>query len=162
MTAPGKPAAFLAEALAYQGEDCVCSPYAQNGVGYGKIVVKKKAIQVHRIVCEAFNGPPPFLGAEASHQCGNGHLGCINGRHLKWKTRKGNAQDMVEHGRSQQGTKHHASRLTEADVRFVWDNPGMSQSELGRLLKVCGGTIGAVRRGSTWRWLTSVLDRRAA
>lgn len=153
----GQTAAFLERAKTYMGDECLIWPFARNSAGYGHIGSGGRYLLAHRIVCEAFHGAPPFPKAEASHQCGNGHGGCVNGRHLLWKSRKGNSEDMVAHGNSCRGEKQHASRLTREDVWFIWSRRDLSSAEIARRLNVCAGTVVAVRARKTWRWLTDTF-----
>jgi len=96
----GEPRKFLAAAKAYDGNDCLLWPYATDGHGYGHVKRWGESPQkVHRLVCEAVKGPPPFPKAEALHSCGNGHLGCCAPKHLRWGTHADNGRDMVAHGR---------------------------------------------------------------
>lgn len=43
------------------------------------------------------HGAPAFDGAEVAHKCGNGHLSCVNPKHLYWATKEENARDRVLH-----------------------------------------------------------------
>jgi hypothetical protein len=118
-TSPGVIPIFLARAVAYDGDECLLWPFARDRGGYGhywEAGVYKKA---HRTVCEAQHGPPPPGKPEAAHTCGNGHLGCVTGRHLAWENRIQNAQDTVAQGRSTRGERHPMVKLTEADVLAI-------------------------------------------
>ena len=42
-------------------------------------------------------GLPPDEKLFAVHTCGNGHLSCVNPKHIKWGTAKDNAKDAVLH-----------------------------------------------------------------
>lgn len=42
-------------------------------------------------------GLPPEGKSVAAHKCGNGHLSCVNPKHLYWADSKENAQDRVIH-----------------------------------------------------------------
>jgi hypothetical protein len=87
---------------------------------------------VHRLVCEAFHGRPPFPKAEVAHGDGdpsNNHAG-----NLRWATRKENMADCLLHGTRAMGSRHgrttkphltprgqhhgHA-KLTESQVRAI-------------------------------------------
>lgn len=85
------------EARNYEGDECLQWPFATAGHGYGQVKIGKTHYGAHRIVCEWENGPPPTPEHEAAHSCGNGHKGCVNRRHLSWKTRKENAEDRTLH-----------------------------------------------------------------
>lgn len=42
-------------------------------------------------------GSPPSADHVAAHKCGNGHLSCVNPKHLYWATTTENARDRVLH-----------------------------------------------------------------
>lgn len=85
---------FLREdVLRYSGDDCLPWPYARDTGGYGILRIGGQRHVVSRWVCEATNGAPPEPTYEATHSCGNGHLGCVTKRHLRWGT---HAQNMAE------------------------------------------------------------------
>jgi hypothetical protein len=101
--------------LHHQGDDCLIWPYGRSKSGYGIMTLNGKQGSVHRFVCTAINGPPPFEKAEAAHSCGKGHLGCVSPHHLRWATRVENQADMIIHGTVCRGEKHwsaKASRMT--------------------------------------------------
>jgi hypothetical protein len=89
--------------VGYQSADCLIWPYSRNNHGYGQISWvtngKKRPRAASNLICELAHGPAPFAKAEAAHECGNGHLGCVNPQHLSWKTHYENVQDAVRHGR---------------------------------------------------------------
>lgn len=64
---------------------------ATNDKGYGQICVPNRRIYVHRVVCAAFHGDPPFPKAEAMHACDNPP--CVRPDHLQWATHQENIQD---------------------------------------------------------------------
>lgn len=70
-------------------------------VGLGR----NNSTRVHRIVAEAFLGPPPFPAAEVCHGDGNRHNNCAS--NLRWDTRSNNHRDKVKHG-----THNWGNRLT--------------------------------------------------
>lgn len=73
---------------------------------------------LHRLVCTAFHGPPPFPGAQVAH--GDGSRTHNAADNLSWKTALGNAEDRERHGRTRRGHAHYLSALSPealADVR---------------------------------------------
>ena len=101
-TGYGVPAAFIERAVHYDGDECLIWPFSKTK-GYAAIRKDGRLQYVSRIICERVNGPEPFEGSETLHGCGNGHLGCITGSHLRWGTHAENMSDMVLHGRSNKG-----------------------------------------------------------
>jgi len=43
-------------------------------------------------MCRLANGDPALPWLEASHTCEQGHLGCVNPKHLEWETHYENHQ----------------------------------------------------------------------
>ncbi len=146
--------AFIGYASQFKSDVCLFWPFGKNSAGYGHFVHNGKHTLAHRIVCEAANGVAPHPKAEAAHLCGNGHLGCVNPKHLAWKDRKGNAEDMTAHGRSQRGERHYQAVLTEENVHFIRRNyPAMTIAKIAKSLGVSRGVVTAVLRGASWSWL---------
>lgn len=102
----GAPEAFLRETvLPYDGDDCLIWPFTRSGRkslhgspghGYAQIRRGGRMVSVQRIVCEHIHGDG--TGMDSAHSCGNGHLGCVSPRHLRWATRAENMADAIAHG----------------------------------------------------------------
>ena len=154
MTKPGLPMDFIREALEYQGDHCKLWPYALTSAGYGHLVVDGEDVLAHRLICKMAYVPPPTDKPESAHLCGNGHKGCINKKHLEWKSRKGNAEDMIEHGRSQRGERHYRARLTEENVRFIRANAdSLGAVALAEKFGVSRGVIHHALKKNSWAWV---------
>lgn len=86
--------------------------------GYRRITMchnrKRKHYFVHRLVLNAFKGPPPFLKAECRHLDGNRSNNYW--QNLEWGTRKENCRDTILHGNSLCGEKNSKSCLTNQQV----------------------------------------------
>lgn len=116
---------WLKERVGYQGDDCLIWPFARDtlrGHGHlgftdeaGKHVTKK----AHRLMCEMAHGAPPASFYEAAHECGNGHLGCVNPRHLSWKTRSQNQLDRRKHGTANKSPNGGRTRLTPEQIAEI-------------------------------------------
>jgi hypothetical protein len=78
--------------------------------------VKRVAI-AHRLVAEAFIGPPPSPSHEAAHN--NGSRISNHYSNLRWATRKENDADTVVHGTARVGAANGNAKLTEDDVRSI-------------------------------------------
>lgn len=152
-TSPGAPMHFIETvALPYDGQDCLIWPFSRGTAGYGQIGVKRKPIGAHRIVCELFHGQPQSEELFAIHSCGNGHLGCVNPRHLRWGTSSDNALDAVAHGVLPIGARHHNARLTQDMVDEIRRLAGTApQSALARKYGVAQTTISKIMRGVRWK-----------
>lgn len=73
--------------------------------------------RVARLVCEAFNGAPPFERAQAAHLDGNRSNDIAD--NLQWKTSKQNNNDKWTHGTMQYGEAIANAKLTEHKVREI-------------------------------------------
>ncbi len=156
LTPNGAPQAFVKQATSWRGDDCLFWPFARDSAGYGRISIRGRSIVASTYVCQVVHGPKPFHKAEAAHECGNGHEGCVNPRHLAWKTRDQNMLDMVGHGTSLRGTRSPHAKLTDSDVRRIRMLKGsLLQREIADLFDVCADTIGAIHRLERWAWLDS-------
>lgn len=150
----GEIDAFLAQAVAFHGAACFPWPFARNSAGYGHFRRGGKGMLAHRAVCEAVHGPAPEGKNEAAHLCGNGHQACVNPMHLAWKSRQGNAKDMIDHGRAQTGDKHWAAKLNADAVKYIRANVGkMRVCEMAKELNVSHALVCNVIGGKSWRWV---------
>lgn len=140
----------IANVLAAETDECVIWPYGRDGNGYGRLTLRDGLSQfVHRRICELKYGPPPTAQHQAAHNCGKGHEGCVNWRHLRWATRKENEADKELHGTRRYGELHQAAKLTSADVAFIRMS-SESQAALSRKLGVSHSTISLIKSGKRW------------
>lgn len=145
----GKAIAFLREHVAYRGEDCVIFPMTRDSDGYGVFGVDGKVLKAHRWMCIEANGPAPSTVHEAAHSCGNGHMGCVNPRHLAWKTPAENGADKIKHGVAKGGV---GRKLTVEQVRHILaTRETKTAGELSAEYGVHRTLIHQVRRGQIWR-----------
>jgi hypothetical protein len=153
----GAPLRHLNEVvLTYSGDDCLKWPFAtsRSGGGYGKLYFGGRLQTVSRIVCEKVNGPPPTPWHQAAHNCGRGHEGCVNPRHMRWATRTENMADKVAHGTGVRGEAHKLAKLSEADVRQILALKGkMLQREIGQMFGVRANTVSVIQSGRKWAHL---------
>ena len=148
----GEPQAFMEMASTYQGDECLIWPYSRLSTGHPHFNSKSGTTVASRIVCEMAHGKPENGHQEAAHLCGNGHLGCINRRHLQWKDHLGNMADMVLHGRSTRGEKSASAKLTPSQVSEIRALAGKSSiRKLAPLFGVSYATISRVIRREGWR-----------
>jgi hypothetical protein len=72
---------------------------------------------VARLVCRAFNGPPPSDRYEIRHLDGVKTNNVPS--NLRWGTRSENAEDRRQHGTMPMGERHKNSKMTDAEVATV-------------------------------------------
>lgn len=149
----GQALQWLQDHVEHDGDDCLTWPFSTNELGYAQLNNGGKIERGHRRMCILAHGAPPFPKAQACHSCGNGHLACVNPRHLYWGSRKQNSQDMVEHGRSNRGK---LSPLKNADVLALCAaaDAGESQSSIAARYGIKQSTVSAIVLGKNWGWLT--------
>ena len=143
----GEAKAFAEAAWNMETEECIDWPFSMSATGTaasgfldGKIVLVGKAF------CERMYGPAPE-GYETAHSCGRGHFGCINKRHLSWKTRSENMQDKWIHGTS--GTKLNKDQVSE--IRKL---QGVETAfDISVKYGVSPGMIGIIWRREQWAWV---------
>lgn len=142
-------------AIPYCEDDCLIWPFASKTVrGYATVSWNGKAKEVHRLVCEIVRGPSPGKIFQASHECGKGHLGCVNPRHLFWKTRKENDRDKVRHGTRLRGEAITSSKLNERQVREIRSlRDKLKGCEIARIYGVDRATVCDIQVRRTWKWL---------
>jgi len=151
-TRTGAPQAFIALAVAHVGDECLPWPFATNNMGYAQINDRLRGRKrlVSRVVCETVNGPPPSTRHHAAHSCGNGHLGCVSGAHLSWKTAKENAADSLVHGTRSLGDGH-ASVLTSVDIPEIRSLSGkMSQARIAERFGVSQTMVSKIILRKCW------------
>lgn len=105
----------------------------------------------HREVCRAAFGPPPTQSHVAAHSCGNGHLGCVNPKHVRWATDEENKHDMLAHGTRLFGEANGAARLTAQQVRAIRDLcASLSQRKIASMFGVSKSTVSSICHDETW------------
>jgi hypothetical protein len=90
---PGESKLLFAQAMWTDSSECILWPFGKDAAGYARLHVGGKMVSATREMCRAVYGPPASENLFALHSCGNGHLGCINPRHLHWGTHSENELD---------------------------------------------------------------------
>lgn len=148
----GKCIAWLREHVGYTGDSCLRWPYSRDRDGYGQFGLNGKMRKPHRWMCEATHGPAPSPDHHAAHECGNGHGGCVNPRHIVWKTPTDNARDRLKHGTVRDDKGRPLRKLTHEQVTEILRLKGQkSHVELGRMFGVSDSQIRKIHRGVSWR-----------
>lgn len=142
---------YLLGLIAAPTDACVTWPFYRTKDGYGKTT---RWIGAHRLACYLAHGEPPAEKLVAAHNCGKGHLGCVNPNHLRWATQTENMADKWLHG-----TQH--SNLTEAQASALKTefiaNPLTTNSALAARYGVDVQTVRNLLRGKTYRHVGPVV-----
>ena len=112
---------------------------------------KKFTVPIHRLVAEAFLGPPPTPAHEVCHRNGINDDSRVD--NLYWGTRKENVADTVRHGRHREGVLK-AAKLKPEDIvgiRRLWNGTSMTAHAIAKQFGVSTGTISMAARGVTWK-----------
>src|SRR5580693_7299182 len=98
-------------ALAWDSDECLPFPFPRNPTGYARMWHDGANIYAHQFVCTLTHGPRPSPRHDAAHSCGNGHEGCVNRRHLSWKTKSENQKEGWQQGRRGKLTAEQAAAI---------------------------------------------------
>ena len=138
----------------YSGDDCLKWPFSVSHHGRGKVTIDGKSVPAPRYMCILAHGEPPTPKHHAAHTCGKGHEGCVNPRHLVWKTPKANEADKVEHGTLRRGTEINTNKLTEDDVRAIRRMIGKASGvEIAKAWGITPAMVSRIKKRQAWAWL---------
>lgn len=145
----GEAIAWVMAHIDHDGEECLIWPFTRNNgeTGYGQVKYDGKIRRVHRVMCQIRHGEPPTPDHEAAHECGNGMQGCVNPKHLVWKTRSENQLDRKRHGTaatSLHGSRGKISRQQRQEIREM--KGSMTQREIAKRYGVHFETISRILR----------------
>ncbi len=145
----GDPQKFIdTVAVTCTDDECLIWPFGTNAYGYAM----KGGVYVARFVCEKVHGSPPSRNYDCAHSCGKGHLGCVNPKHLSWKTRAENHADKVVHGTHRRGERSNLAKLSQEEVLEIKYSK-TNQRITAELYGIDQSTVSDIRRGKSWAWL---------
>lgn len=160
---PGEPMRWIQENSGYRGDDCLRWPFEVSRYGYGCVKFRGKRTTASRVMCEVAHGPPPEIGYDAAHSCGNGHKACMNPRHLRWASRLSNVSDAIDHGTYWRGRVKTSETLakangmtpvTEGMVRGIRALQGhMIYKDIAAKFGVSTAVVGKIIRRERWAWV---------
>jgi hypothetical protein len=146
----GEPAKFLDIAQHHPEGGCLIWPFARDSHGYARY---GKHLAT-RIICARVHGAPPSDRHEAAHSCSKGHLGCVSGAHLSWKTSIENHADKLLTGISNRGENHGAAKLkTEEVLQILAEYRRGNGPALAKKFGVHVSTIYQIVKRKAWAWL---------
>ena len=117
--------------------------------GYGQRRIKQKTLYVHRLEWEKHHGPIP-PGVDICHSCDNPP--CYEIEHLFTGDAKINGQDASTKGRMVNGVRHHAHKLTEAQVLAIRADPRPGRT-IALDYPVCRSMISFIKARKNWKHL---------
>lgn len=152
----GEPLAWLREFV--RGplpETCVKWPFSTITSGYGCVWVGNVHYRAHRYIYEVYYGESIGDKLVVRHTCGNGHLGCVNPKHLALGTQKDNAADAMAHGTIPLGENRHNAKLTRDSVLEIRGRAGNGETDvtLAAEFGVRRESIRDIRLRKRWKWL---------
>lgn len=133
----------------------IIKPWKSGQVGYLAVALShennQQKVTIHRLVCEAFNGPAPSPNHVVAHGDGN-HL---NNRadNLRWATQTDNNRDKISHGTSLKGAENHRAKLNESSVaaiRKMYANGLISGVKIAKLFNISPATVSLITRRKLW------------
>jgi hypothetical protein len=139
---------FLLDHVSYQGDDCVIWPFTRTR-GYAYVGVNGKIRIAHRFMCELAHGAPPTPKHHAAHSCGRGDEGCVNPRHLSWKTVSENMLDRRKHGTHGRGPRQKLNYDRVLEIRAF--GPEWTDQAIADQYGVTRGLINQIRIGRIWK-----------
>lgn len=140
-------------AIPYDGDECLLFPFTRKGDGYGLVKINGKNIGPHVFVLTARGPSKPSPTHECCHSCGNGHLGCVSPRHLRWATHSENMAEAVAHGTTRNKPRfredHHDFRATDDVVAAIKADlaSGLSQKAIARKYGFAQSHISRINTG---------------
>jgi hypothetical protein len=128
----------------------------QDHQKYLAVMIHRKSISLHRIICELFHGPAPSLKHVTAHT--NGIKSDNRAENLRWATYKENTEDARGHGTLLFGTKAPANKLKEQEVLEIKaalkHKYRGQQRELAIKYGVTSTAILKIEKGVNWSWLS--------
>lgn len=142
---------WLKERVGYQGDDCLLWPFGKNWNGYGTLKYLDKITYAHRVMCILAHGEPPAPKSVAAHSCLNGGgKGCVNPRHLSWKSNSANQIDRHQQGTFRANQHGRKGRLTPQQVAQIRALKGrLNQREIAKQFGCSFQNVSMIQQGKT-------------
>ncbi|WP_271169429.1 hypothetical protein [Hansschlegelia plantiphila] len=148
--------AWLTDKLRVETDDCIIWPFANDRSGRGVVLYRGNYMAPYRAACFEVFGDPPTPEHQTAHSCGNGHLACVNKRHLRWATSKENSEDTVAHGRQVRGERISRALLNREqviEIRGLLEARQCRQQDLAERYGVSKQLISAIHNRACWAWV---------
>lgn len=139
----GKAFLWLQAHVGYQADTCLPWPFSKDRrVGRGMLGYLGGNYWAHRLMCEMAHGAPPTPKHQAAHNCGKGHYGCVNPRHLEWKTNSENQLDRAKNGNALRNPYGQHGAITNEQKAEIASLAGkMAQTKIAAKLGVSLGCV---------------------
>lgn len=151
---PNRNLTFCEQAAKHVSQECLLWPYAKDKDGYGKLMIDRKDLRAHQVVCEMVHGPAVQAYTFVLHLCDT--PSCVNPTHLKWGTAGDNAQDRDQKGRANtaKGLELGQTKLTPSQIFEIRQiaKPGNFR-QLACEYGVSRQCIAHVYHRRSWAWL---------
>ena len=144
---------FLKSLLVNEQDGCVRWPFSRTKFGYAATKFHGKSINASRLMCIIAHGDPPTESHQAAHSCGNGHMGCVNPRHLRWATPSENALEKYSHGTMRVGERNGFAKLNSSQVKEIRRRLSLGEKgkDLASLFGVTPSTISVIKKRKAWK-----------
>lgn len=148
----GKAYRWLAAHVGYESDDCLVWPFHTRWNGYGGVKYAGKIGYPHRLMCIWTHGEPPSPEFQAAHSCGNGSKGCVNPRHLSWKSPQANMLERRQHGtayRKQHWSKKEPKTTPEQVIAIRELKGKLNQRVIAKLFDTSYQNVSVIQRGTS-------------
>jgi len=121
---------------------------------------KRRRFLVHRLVCEAFNGPQPDGSRYVRHLDGNPANNVPE--NVAWGTHLDNMRDRDRHGRTARGEAQAKAKLTTSQVISLRTNvaSGMTTKEASQVYGISQMQASHIATGRAWKSVGGPRSRR--
>lgn len=129
----------------FVGSECLLFPSMAKGFPVG-VKYNFREMVAARAMLIMTQGLPPNPKMLAVHKCGNGHLSCVNPRHLAWGTAADNAKDAVLH----KAWSKQMPAVDPAVIEEIKASPEMVRV-IAERLNMPSGVVAAIKQGEQFQ-----------
>lgn len=140
----GRAIQWLVSHIAHSDDECLIWPFAKDDGHAGCFGYAGKSYKSSRLMCLLAHGAPPCAEHVAAFSCGRSRQGCINPKHMSWKTQSDNQRDQKS-GRKNSGRQGKITFADAATIRSI----GKSQTlrEIASFYDLSTGHVARLQRG---------------
>jgi hypothetical protein len=141
----GKAIRWLCAHVNHDGRKCLFWPFGKERGFPGCVGYLGKHYRSSRLMCALAHGAPPSDLHEAAYSCGRGNKGCINPKHLAWKTQSEHQLASVKLGRKL-GFQGNLDFQKAAEIRAIGNS--VRQIDIARQYGISGQRVSSLLRGN--------------